>query len=124
MVSFAGAVLMAATAVGIAAIEGADALSAIAPAKPTAIPVLRENIAFLLPRECETCNLNAIPFHHCQKNFGGTWLFLPRYISFCIHIAAMQSGGAYRYELLRGHASKLVLVRAAFNYPYFARDMN
>jgi hypothetical protein len=39
-----GAVLTAATAVGTDAIEGVTALSATAPAKPRAIPVLRYNI--------------------------------------------------------------------------------
>jgi hypothetical protein len=55
---------MAATAVGIDAIEGVDALSAITPAKLRAIPVLRDDIGFLLSpayHHCETCYLNGHP---------------------------------------------------------------
>jgi len=47
MISIEGAVFMAATAVGIEAIESVDALSVIAPAKPRVIPVLRDDIGFL-----------------------------------------------------------------------------
>ena len=40
---------MAATAVGIDAVEGVDALSAITPAKPRAIPISRDDIGFSFP---------------------------------------------------------------------------
>src|SRR5215469_13294079 len=50
MVLVEGAVLIAATAVGMDAIEGVIALSATTPARPRAIPVLRDGIGFLLPK--------------------------------------------------------------------------
>ena len=48
MVLVEGAVFVAATAVGMDAVAGVTALSATTPARPRAIPVLRDDIGFLL----------------------------------------------------------------------------